>query len=540
VLVAASPIRELVGDLTGTLGMLGLVLAGVTAGSLAVTLLVAADTRRTARRLRGEAERAGAGDLSPGAVIESDDELGGVAHAFAQMASSLGSALVRVRETSGRAEVAAQGLAQIGGAVREVTAAQVRGIEGAQSSVALVHRQAGQITGSAQALLDSVEDASSSVLELGAASEELAQTTVALSSQVEAVGSSIEQMVASVAHAGEHTEALGGAVLETTSSVAEMVRSMRTVDEHALETARLGTRVIELADGGRERVQETIRGMEAIRDATDSAQRLIDGLATRMREIGAVVGVIDDVADETNLLALNAAIIAAQAGDHGRAFSVVADEIKDLADRVLASTKEIGGLIRSVQEESLSAAAAIQHGADSVQSGVELSAQAGVALEDITGAARHAGERIQEIVQGMREQTRAAGHVEQLIGGVGQRLDRIREAGREQARGNEVVMRGSLVMRDVAQQTRRTTEEQSRGAERIRHSIESVRDAVERIHVSLQQQMDSCQSAVSSLGEVIARTRTNDVATDRLANSSQELQALADALRADMGRFRLE
>ncbi len=539
-LVAQSPIRKLVGDLSGTLAVVALVLAGVSTASLAVALLVAADTRRIARRLREEAERVGAGDLRPGDVIESDDELGGVAHAFAQMASSLARTLTRVRETSARAEAAAQGLVQIGGALREVTVAQVRGIEGAQSAVAAVHRQAGQITSSAQTLVGSVEDASSSVLELGAASEELSQTTVALSSQVEAVGSSIEQMVASVARAGDHTEALGGAVLETTSSVAEMVRSMRSVDGHALETARLGTRVIELAEGGRERVQETIRSMEAIRDATDAAQRLIDGLAARMQEIGAIIGVIDDVADETNLLALNAAIIAAQAGEHGRAFSVVADEIKDLADRVLASTKEIGGLIRSVQDESVSAAAAIQQGADSVQGGVGLSAQAGVALEDITGAARHAGERLQEIVGGMREQTRAAGHVEGLIAGVGQRLQQIREAGREQARGNEVVMRGSLVMRDVAHQTRRTTEEQTRGAERIRDSIEGVRDAVERIHVALQRQSESCQSAVSSLGDVIARTRTNDEATDRLAGSAQELQALADALRADMQRFRLE
>ena len=70
---------------------------------------------------------------------------------------------------------------------------------------------------------------------------------------------------------------------------------------------------------------------------------MIHGLGGRVQEIGAIVDVIDDVADETNLLALNAAIIAAQAGDQGRAFSVVADEIKELADRVLSSTKEIGG-----------------------------------------------------------------------------------------------------------------------------------------------------------------------------------------------------
>jgi methyl-accepting chemotaxis protein len=539
VLVAASPVGALAGDLSSALVVVAVGLTGVAAVSLAAVLLVAGDVRRTTARLRAEAERVGAGDLSPGAPIESDDELGAVAHSFAAMAEALGGMLQRSLDTAARVDAAASGLASIGLAVREATSAQVKGIEQVSAAVSVVSRQATDITGSTQGLIGSVEEASSSVLELGAASEELSQTTVALGAQVEAVGSSIEQMVRSVAETGEASDALGSAVVETSSFVAEMVRSMRSVDSHALETARLSTRVIELADGGRDRVRETIAGMEVIRDASDSANRVIGGLAERMHEIGAIVDVIDDVADETNLLALNAAIIAAQAGEQGRAFSVVADEIKDLADRVLASTKEIGGLIRSVQGEAASAAEAIRAGTDSVQGGVDLSAQAGVALEEITSAARHSGERIQEIVQAVREQTRAATHVERLIEGVGTRVEQIRAAGREQGRGNEVVMRGSLVMRDVAHQTQRTTEEQARGALRIRDSIESVREAVDRIHDSLQQQSASCDSAGGSLGRVFERTRTNHEATDRLAQAAASLQALAETLREDLRKFRV-
>ena len=344
----------------------------------------------------------------------------------------------------------------------------------------------------------------------------------------------------SVARVAESNDGLATAVTEASSSMAEMARSMTEVETNAGETARLSRQALELSEDGREKVHQTIHGMEAIREATDAAESVIQSLAERMQEIGAIVDVIDDVADETNLLALNAAIIAAQSGDQGRAFSVVADEIKDLADRVLTSTKEIGGLIRSLQGESQSAAQAISRGTESVQTGVDRSAEAGIALEEITTAARGSGERIEEIVTAVREQARATQHVSDLMERVNTRVDSIRTAGSEQERGNEVVIRSSTMMRDVAQQTQRTTEEQSRGAMRIRDSMESVRDAVDQIHVALQEQSQACTSAVSFLDQVHGRTRSNDESTHRLSDASSVLAREAEALRDDVGKFRIQ
>ncbi|MCX5737632.1 MAG: methyl-accepting chemotaxis protein, partial [Proteobacteria bacterium] len=259
-----------------------------------------------------------------------------------------------------------------------------RGIAQASESTAAIRERVTGITGSAQALSASVEESSSSILQMGAAGEELSQTASVLSTRVEEVSSSIEEMIRGVAEMGRHVEGLSDAAVDTQSSISQMAGSMREVDTNASETARLSAQVVAVAEGGREKVQQTIAGMEAIRDATDVAEKVIRGLGARANEIGAIVNVIDDVADETNLLALNAAIIAAQAGEHGRAFSVVADEIKELADRVMASTKEIGSLIRAVQNESVAATAAIERGAESVWAGVERSAEAGESLEAIT------------------------------------------------------------------------------------------------------------------------------------------------------------
>ena len=197
------------------------------------------------------------------------------------------------------------------------------------------------------------------------------------------------------------------------SSMLEEVSSeaveRRSVDTSAETTAKLSRDVVEKAEVGHTKVRQTIDGMEAIQQATATAERVIRGLGVRTHEIGGILDVIDDVADETNLLALNAAIIAAQAGEQGKAFSVVADEIKELADRVLASTKEIGELIRSVQEESENAIGAIEAGTRSVRDGVDLSVESGRTLEEITEASRESGMRIGEIVTSVREQTHAAG-----------------------------------------------------------------------------------------------------------------------------------
>jgi methyl-accepting chemotaxis protein len=288
---------------------------------------------------------------------------------------------------------------------------------------------------------------------------------------------------------------------------------------------------------GRARVRQTIEGMEAIREAVEVAEGVMRGLGLRAREIGAIVDVIDEVADETNLLALNAAIIAAQSGEQGRAFSVVADEIKELADRVMVSTKEIAGLINAVQEESAQAQAAIEGGARSVLSGVELSAQAGEALEAITASARSSGERVRTIAQAVREQSRAAGHVVELMEVVREGVERIRRAGAEQEGGHAVVGAAMGSMREVAGSVHRTTQEQARGAATIGESIEGVRAATEAIHRRMLEQSEACAQAAAGLARVAGRTTIHEDSVRRMAEATRSLRERAASLHADVERF---
>jgi methyl-accepting chemotaxis protein len=527
-------------------GMSSVVLVCVLSIALAVAIsfaiagYIGRDVEGAARAVRRAAERIAQGDLSGSEIYETEDELGDIARSFSAMTAALRLTIGRVAATADRVEAAASDIASASESVASVTAEQVRGIQSATGAMETVSNQMTGIAEAAEGLNLSVEESSASILELGSAGDELNRTASLLSGKVEEASSAIEQMIGSVRQVTANVDTLADAAEGTSSSMEQMASSLRDVDSNAGETAKLSSRVVASAEVGRERVQQTIVGMTAIHETTETAEHLIRSLGERAKEIGAIVDVIDDVADETNLLALNAAIIAAQAGEHGRAFSVVADQIKDLADRVLASTKEIAGLIRSVQGETQNAIAAVEQGARTVQEGVDMSAEAGLALEEITTAARESGMRISEIVNAVREQARAASHVVGLMEKVRQGVDKIREAGHEQKRGNDAVHRSTVSMRDAALQMHGTAEEQARGSARIRETISVVRDAAERINASLQDQSEGCRRALGTLEQVADRTRSNEESSKRLEEAMRGLRREAETLRQDVRRFRTE
>jgi methyl-accepting chemotaxis protein len=504
---------------------------------LCVAHLLASDIRRAARKIGDAAERMANGDLRSTYVLESEDELGALGRSFERMGSELHATVARVAAAADRVDSAASQISAVSENVVGASNEQASRIEQAMDLMVRINDQVAEVSSSARALNLSVEESSSSILELGAAGEELNETASVLSSKVDEVSTSIEEMVRSVKHVRSIGDALEDAAAETSSSMEEMASAMRAVDNTAEMTASLSREVVESAESGQAKVSQTIEGMQAIREATDAAEAVIRGLGDRTKEIGAILDVIDDVADETNLLALNAAIIAAQAGEHGRAFSVVAEEIKELADRVLASTKEIGSLIHAVQGESSNAVGAIEDGSRSVASGVQLSVDAGVSLDDITRAARESGSHTGEIVAAVQVQTKAAGHVVELMDRVRNGVEQIAAAGGQQDRGNETVYRSAVTMSEVAQQVRRTTEEQSRGFARIRESVEGVRDAVEQINGSLQQQSSACSQVAEFLEQVVARSRGNARAAQGLGEAVQLLTRQAESLREDVARF---
>ena len=160
---------------------------------------------------------------------------------------------------------------------------------------------------------------------------------------------------------------------------------------------------VKIAKGGQEVVDKAIREVKVIAETVETALTLVKDLGKQSEKIGDIVTAINDIADQTNLLALNAAIEAARAGEHGRGFAVVADEVKKLAERTSASTTEIGDMIGSIRDGVTKTVEFMDTARDKVTTGVEFSSQASIALEEIIGSIDHLHSGVHQIATAIEE-----------------------------------------------------------------------------------------------------------------------------------------
>jgi len=539
VAVAVLPRGE-VADGAGLLDAFAALVLFATAVAMGAAWLLARDVAGTTAALRQQAERVADGDLGAAAPVESEDDLGELARAFETMRGSLAATVDRVAGAADRMQSAAEEIAAAARSVTTVTVDQVQGLERATGSMGTIDAQVRDIAGSGERLAGAVHEVTAAVFELDATGGELHESAAALSGHTQDTASSIEEMGRSIGQVAGSADGLAAATDETSASMTQTSKSVREADRHAREMARLSQRVSELADSGRGRVHETIEGMDAIRASTDAAQAVIERLAEGTRAIDAVVDVIDDVADETNLLALNAAIIAAQAGERGRGFAVVADQIKELADRVLASTREIAGLVSGLQRQAEEATGTVARGAEAVARGVGLAGEAGLSLEEITRAARESGGYADSIARAVAEQTEAVDHVTAMMERVREGTEQIRQALFEQGKSTDLLRQSSQELDAVAGKVRGTTEEQVRSSRHIRDSIQSVKDAVDRIDAALRDQSSATREALGTLEEVAGRTRTNEESVRHLEAAMESLRHQAADLRHEVQGFRTE
>ncbi len=200
-------------------------------------------------------------------------------------------------------------------------------------------------------------------------------------------------------------------ISSATQSINQMAGSIEQVSKNAQESADVAKRSLDIAHKGSDTVQRTILGMDNIREQIQETSKRIKRLGESSQEIGAIVGLINDIADQTNILALNAAIQAAMAGEAGRGFAVVADEVQRLAERSTDATKQIEALIKTIQTDTNEAVHSMEQSTAGVVAGAKLAEDAGVALTEIETVSGRLFELVTSISDASVQQSRAATEV---------------------------------------------------------------------------------------------------------------------------------
>lgn len=323
------------------------------------------------------------GDLSQRSITRYQDEVGLMSDSFNQLIGSLHD-MVDIAEKISNGDLTMDVLPKsdrddLGNAFKKMVASLRITVASVASNAAELNQSAAELSEASLQARAATDQITSSMQQMASSSQNQTSAVAATSNSVEQMAKAIEgvargsqEQSQSVAAATEITDQINTAIRQ----VAQNANAVATDSASAAETAKNGSKIVE----------GTLTGMQTIKSKVDAASAKIEEMGQRSQEIGAIIETIEDIASQTNLLALNAAIEAARAGEHGKGFAVVADEVRKLAERSSLATKEIGKLITGIQSTVSEAVQAMAESSREVQDGVSNANLAGKALIDILAA----------------------------------------------------------------------------------------------------------------------------------------------------------
>jgi len=428
-------------------------------------------------QLRQAADQIAGGDVQVAIEINQRDELGELAASFQRMVAYLQEmAQAASRMANGDLTVEVQPVSShdaLGNAFADM-------IGSLRQLVIQLADNANQVGAAAGQLAIAAEQAGGVTSQIAATVQQVAKGTSQQNESVTKTAASVEQMTRAIDGVARGAQEQAASVAVASNTTATITDIINKVSGNATTVTQEAQRAAKKAEDGALIVERTLQGMETIRVQVGASSEKVKEMGVRSGEIGMIVEVIEDIASQTNLLALNAAIEAARAGEHGKGFAVVADEVRKLAERAAQATREIGNLIHEIQKTVTEAVTAMQESTREVDSGAEQAGRAGMALEEIIKAV--------EIVS-----NRAGGTVE--------------ATGKMSAASNKLVDAMDAVSAVVEQNTA-ATEEMAANSDEVNQAIENIASVSEENSAAIEEVSASAEEMTAQVEEVSASAQS--------------------------------
>jgi len=480
----------------------------------------------------------GQGDLTQRLVIGSRDELGMIAERFNRFIGNLHGMIQEVVKVARHLTTSSVSLRTASTELHQRVGNQKLAIGIAATCLDALHMTATRITHDADELQKISSTAASASQELSASFDEVVRLTEQLDLTADVTMATVEQISGSSDHVARNVEELQSHANEVAGAVASVRDAALEIVASARDQARIARGVQDDATLlGLKAINETTSRMERLREAVSDAAEAMDSLGQISKEIGRIVSIIGEVTGKTNLLALNASIIAAQAGEHGRSFAVVADEVKALAQRTASSTKEIEMMIVQVQEKTASAITVVHQSAVEAKIGVSLAQDVGTTFTSILEKTAASLAGAEEVVGKADRQSAGINGVMALIDEMRAKVEQINQSAEEQSRSAGEIVRVTKKMRVFTRDVRNNVGSQSDENLRINKIFQDIFDRVHFIAAATAEQREAIQAVADEQKSVLVAAAESEAQIQVMEETILTLDKQAEVLTGKVASF---
>ncbi len=479
------------------------------------------------------------GDLAAEVPDIDGSEFGSIATGAKFLVEKLSTTLARVNSLSNSVASALARLTETLAVVRDSTRAQTAAIDSVMSVIRRANDQQRSSTDGTDKLSRASSDNVSSLLEMKSAADEIAASTERLFRSAADAHAMISAMSKTTTTIADSSGEVFKAVESTSTSVEEISASLAAVRENARLSAEFSARVRELlTDRGTLAVADAIDAMEKIAEEVDRFEKTVMRLEEQSKDIEKFLSVINDVAERTNLLSLNASILAAQAGEHGQGFAIVAEEIRALSDGTASSAKDIAAIVKKIRAQIREAAESIHVGVKKVEEGKVLISGSGEAMGETLEAAQQTAQMTTVVEKATEEQAKGLRQIRLAMENVRSMLSQVAQSTDEERRSAVRILDSIREVKEVAELVRKGTGEHATGTQVISRNLEESRDMVTRIHRAAQDQLKANDEIVRAVERIKHSGSSAMKDLEEMTRSFGTLKTEVEVLQNEIAVFR--
>jgi methyl-accepting chemotaxis protein len=467
----------------------------------------------------------------------SRDEIGDLGASFTQLLDAQRSILSAMKASLDEHERLGETLGQIGRLVQDGTDTISKQVRESLTVSATMMSGLDRVWNEMRGLETEVASTERASTEVNKLVQGVSSRLLSLGSDVRASSKELGGMVNAIGETSRAISATERFVSSSGKATENLERSQARVQNAAQEADALSGAVAHEAEAGAVTIDKTVSSLHDIREASGAATSAIVRLTERIQEVSDFLRVIDEVAERTNLLALNASIVASQAGEHGRAFTVVANEVSELADRSKAYTKQIEATVAAIRSEAMQVAAATQKSQVRVDVGVQRGTQAAEVFSRIRSSAPASSAAARKIVDETRAQLEEVANMKKLLEDLAATFATLRNAGERQALGANVIGDGGKKMLLLTDEALQSATAQSEAMQTITQAVSRVRLVMASLRAAQNTQSKQAELVRAAINAIsLAGSKQRD-AIESLERSIVALNDQASALRGDIGKF---